>query len=174
MKKSELEIMIREVVRKECKTALYEALTELFSQPQSTPKQKVTRPIPQVKPTPKPVQTEQKVFVKDPVLNSILNETANSPESRARIAAMTTGVAQTGEGIDLSTLTNFGGVQVPETEQVSFDQLNEGMDFSVGNLPDMSQFNIAPTQASDVVSDPISRAAEIVKRSLEKSKSKRM
>jgi hypothetical protein len=181
MKKSELQEMIREVVKEETKNAVVEALVELFS-PKNQPNKvqvkqpSITKQIP--KQHVKQVQTEQKTFSKDPILNAILNETANSTESRARMSAMSSGVASVGEGIDLSALSNIGAVTVPNTEttndEISYDQLDEGVQFSIGNLPDMPSFSTISNQNSDIVSDPISKAAEIFKRSLEKSKSKRI
>lgn len=163
MKKTELETMIREVVRKECKTALYEALTELFGSTQ--PKQQTIVSKPKIKESvqPNPVVEIKKTFTKNPILNSILNETANDPATYSRLKAMSSGTSvPSGEGVDISSL--------PGMENISFNDIaqdiNEGMEFSVGKMPE-----ITPTFQKQ--SNPATtKMAEIFKKSLELSKSK--
>ena len=62
MKKSELKLMIREVVREEIRFALKEFITN--KKPSN------------IKPNPKPKVVENKSFTKNSVLNEVLNETA--------------------------------------------------------------------------------------------------
>lgn len=93
MKKSELENMIREVVRKECKLALYEALSELF--PPTSNKNVVVenkRKTPHyIQKQIKPTVDIKKEYTKDPILNAILNETAQSPATMERMKTMDSG-----------------------------------------------------------------------------------
>jgi hypothetical protein len=132
MVKSELEKMIREIVRKEAKMALYEALSELFADGVK-PKVPESKPFHNIIPKKpmsinKPIQ--ERVFVKDPGLNAILNETAASPRTRERMQQMSSGAAVA----QMEEQSNIGSSFVSnssEVEEVVFQSS------TVPELPDL-------------------------------------
>ena len=71
MKKSELKLMIRQIVREEVAMSIQEVITEL-KQP--------THPVSQPKPKRKVVEQKKQQFTKNSILNDVLNETAMDDE----------------------------------------------------------------------------------------------
>ena len=69
MKKSDLKLIIRKIVREEVAMAIQEVITELKQPTQQTSQSKVQKPI-----------VEKKSFSSNSVLNDVLNETAMDDE----------------------------------------------------------------------------------------------
>lgn len=169
MKKSELESMIREAVRKECKDAFYDVLTEMFSEKQPQISKNIKREVRREDPKPK---TEPKKFCNDPILNQLLAETADNPVTTTRmLASRETVPSYLGE---LPTLTSPQAVpsSIDEIKQLNESAVSsiqphmshtvEEMQYQASNVPDMFGF----------AQNGKSRFAEVLKKSMEKSKQK--
>ena len=107
MKKKELRLIIRSIVREEVQMALKKELTEVFKSLKSKPITETKRRV--VK------KRKQKQLAKDPVLNQILNETIGGvPQGEEEYPTMG---GKTYDSSNMASLMGYGNVGEDRAEQ---------------------------------------------------------
>ena len=84
MKKSELRLMIRKIVREEVAMSIQEVITELKQPTNQITEQKVSKPIPK-----RQIRKEKQSFSSNSIINDVLNETAEAADEWASLGGGT-------------------------------------------------------------------------------------